>query len=95
MYLEKKYLYSRKHEGKEYKFFYIRDTSWADGQIYDYIMVAAPANSFGYPDYINLHIRNGIIGEAFTTYRYCPKWILKRIRKQMVAAKQKYCKYGL
>lgn len=29
MYLEKKYLYSRKHEGKEYKFFYIQDISWA------------------------------------------------------------------
>lgn len=32
---------------------------------------------------------------AYTLYRYMPKWILQKLEKQMKAAMKKYCEYPL
>lgn len=70
--MTKTYLYSRKHDKEEYKFFLVNDKSWISGKEYQYIMVEAPENCFGYPDYIHLTERNGVILGASGTHRYHP-----------------------
>ena len=89
--MTKTYLYSRKHDKEEYKFFLVNDKSWLSGKEYQYIMVEAPENCFGYPDYIHLTERNGVILGASGTHRYHPKWILDRLCDQMIAAQAKFC----
>lgn len=95
--MEIKYLFSRKHNGEEYKFYlykgYIYYSEGKPGELYDSIHVETPKNTFGYSDTVLLTSS----GEhnAYTLYRYMPKWILKRLEKQMKTAMKKYCEYPL
>lgn len=80
----------RKHDGKEYKFFtnipsYPGEKGVCGVEITPYVTVTTPANCFGYEDTVLLSSNN----KAYTTERYLPKWILKRIEKQMITLQKK------
>lgn len=93
----KKYLFSRKHNGEEYKFYLYRQYFYyGEGhpkELHDSIYVETPKNAFGYPDTVLLSTSSG--HNAYTLYRYIPKWILKKLEKQMKAAMKKYCECPL
>ncbi len=86
--MTKRYLFSRKHAGEEYKFFlnYI-SFSWADGSAYHYISVDTPENGLGCTDTVLLDSSSG---RAYTLWRYLPPYILRNLEKQMKAALRKY-----
>lgn len=56
----KKYLFSRKHNGEEYKFYLYRQYFYfGEGhpkEIHDLIHVETPENAFGYPDTVYSHL---------------------------------------
>lgn len=93
----KKYLFSRKHNGEEYKFYLYRQYFYfGEGhpkELHDSIHVETPENAFGYPDTVLLSSSDG--HNAYSLYRYLPKWILKKLEKQMKAAMRKYCEFPL
>lgn len=86
--MTKRYLFSRKHAGEEYKFFlnYI-SFSWADGKPRHYISVATPENGVGCTDTVLL---SRDTGRAYTLWRYLPPYILRKLEKQMKAALHQY-----
>ena len=87
MEIEKKFLFSRKHKGEKYNFFLCEDFERK------YIMVEAPDNGWGYSDIYILgfdFFNNAYIDSLYEQYR--PKYIIKRLIKQMIAATNKYCR---
>lgn len=81
----KKYLFSRKHNGEEYKFYLYRQYFYyGEGrpkELHDFIHVETPENAFGYPDIVSLSASDP--HNAYTLYRYIPK------------AMKKYCEFPL
>lgn len=82
----RKYLYTRKHNGEEYRFYLYDMVSWVTGELEYFISVETPENALGYPDTVLLSES----GKAYTLHRYdTPRWILDRLAKQMQAALKK------
>ena len=75
--MSKEYLFSRKFDGKEYKFY--RKTMVLSDGLYSFYVVDTPENSFGYADHILFDK-----GNPYTLYSYCPKWILKACKRALV-----------
>lgn len=67
-------MFTRIIDGGIYKFGLNRDYSWADNEEITFLNIETPENYFGYCDFV--HVKNNI---AYTSYRYLPKWIKKRI----------------
>ena len=76
--MNKEYLFSRKFNGEEYKFY--RKTMNMDNEIITYYVVDTPENSFGYHDHILFDN-----GKPYTMYRYCPQWILNACKRILIA----------
>lgn len=68
--MDKEYLFSRRFNGKEYKFY--RESM-------NTFEIDTPANCFGYVDHILFHN-----GNPYTMYRYCPAWILKACKQALI-----------
>lgn len=97
-------LQTRKFDGEEYKFFinypeYSGEKGVCGVEIEPYIEVETPPNSFGYPDTVLLgekaiYTSNGYFIKhekfAYTLHRYLPRWILKKLEKQMIDALNKW-----
>lgn len=93
----KEYLFSRKHNGEEYKFYLYRQYFYyGEGhpkESHDSIHVETPENAFRYTDTVLLSSSDE--HKAYTLYRHMPRWILKKLEKQMKAAMKKYCEFPL
>lgn len=75
--METEYLFSRKFNGEEYKFYHkSMNTKWG---LYSYFEIDTPANCFGYEDHILFDN-----GTPYTMYRYCPNWILKSCKEALI-----------
>lgn len=76
------YMYTRKHAGKEYKFFIMvpfRGVDRKDPKKYS-VWVETPENRFGHPDIVLLSSDEQ---HAVTFYRCLPPYILRALEKQM------------
>lgn len=85
--LEKKFLFTRKHAGDKYDFYFWRDISWADGLPMSWITVETHEKDWDYSDTIFLGVASG---QAYGELRYHPPYILRKLEKQMKAALKKY-----
>lgn len=81
---------TRKYDKEEYKF-YLNEPDYAGEkgccgiEITPYVSVETPENGFGYTDTVLMQH-----GEAYSLYRYLPKWILKKISEKMIKIMEGY-----
>lgn len=89
-FIGKKYLFSRKFAGGEYKFYLNSDVFMKNERVY--ISCDTPENCFGYIDTILFSTPDncGWYG-CYTLWRHCPKWILRRIEKIFLRLMKEYC----
>ena len=101
--MNKELIQVRKHDGEKYEFYlyspeYDGEVGCLGIEIEPYIEVKTPENCFGYPDYIRIVSAQAwnddgkFIGYKYlatTTHRYLPRWILKKIEKQMFLLMEK------
>ena len=85
------YLYTRKHSGKEYKFFanvpqWKGEKGICGVEIEPYVSVTTDPNCFGYTDTILLSSS----GQAYGVDRYHPKSVLEKLARQMERALTKF-----
>ena len=76
--MEETLLFTRKYNGKEYKF-YISKGVGCLGIYSEYVSVETPENGLGYPDYV-LFSR----GEPYTLHRYLQPWIKQKIKETLL-----------
>ena len=78
--MKKTYLFSRKINKQEYKFYHMdcpKEESWT-GVPYGCFMVETPENAFGYPDYVYFSE-----GKESTMHRPLANYITKKLRSYL------------
>lgn len=79
--MKKTYLFTRKIDKQEYKFYHMdftADESWIDRE-YGCFMVETPENAFGYPDYVYFDD-----DKESTMHRTLAPWKLRKLREILV-----------